>query len=192
MLAGAGCIAVSVGGYNDRRNMMLWLTSTFDLQWCCRRICCACAVGVADNNYYVILRFAVYSCHVSGYSWIHVYNIYYWQTLSLTWDGWNDCHHWGLRTPLSVNDSYHSPTKTKGKVQEKPVAVHQCQCQWLACKHWLSPSLKLRITVYAVSPNSKLNACTVCHVVCYHISTLLQSLTLTDNRIQYESLDFSD
>ena len=38
---------------------------------------------------------------------------------------------------------------------------------------------------YAVSLS--LNACTVCYGVCY-ISTLLQSLTLTDNRIQYESL----
>ena len=34
---------------------------------------------------------------------------------------------------------------------------------------------------------SKLNARTVCYVVCY-LSTLLQSLTLTDDRIQCESL----
>ena len=77
----------------------------------------------------------------------------------------------------TVSDSHHSSINTKGSGSASVPVINM-----------KTPTVTESETAYyAVSLNSKLNARTVCYVVCY-LSTLLQSLTLTDDRIQCESL----
>ena len=79
------------------------------------------------------------------------------------------------QSPLTHQDQSPSPREASGSAS---VAVPLINMQTRTVT-------ESETAYYAVSLS--LNACTVGYVVCY-ISTLLQSLTLTDNRIQYERL----